>query len=342
MGKGLDSFVLNDECIARLSRFQSRTAYTFATAQSSELYKYDVVKMAIEVSHPVFTGSNDLSNNFKHPFLMHIIQVITATHDRFLSDTKLDPKRSLTEAFHWSRGAALLNQKLSYPIRPQDRDAIWASAAMLGVANITSLEASTPAEAWPLKLADSSDLTWLYISQGKMALWDATNPLRPDSIFHFMADEYNVVMTEPSVLATEQMPTAFVSLCQLDEPLASENNPYYSAVSILAQLLPIECSQATMKSYLQFLNNMKAPFKKLLRQKDSRALLIMAYWYGGMQQSLWWVERRARLECQAICLYLERYHGDERDIQKMLVLPRKQCGLESSNTFTDIQLINVY
>lgn len=259
---------------------------------------------------------------------MHIIQVVTATHDRFSSNTGLDPKRSLAEAFHWSRGAALLNQKISYPIKPQDRDALWASAAMLGIANITSLEASTPAEAWPLKLTDSSDLTWLYIAQGKMALWEATNPLRPDSIFHTMGEEYNAIMTEPSLLATEQMPSAFVSLCRLDEPLARENNPYYSAVSILSQLLPIKCSQATMKSYLQFLNNMKAPFKRLLRQKDPRSLLIMAYWYGCMQQSLWWVERRARLECQAICLYLERCYGDECDIQKMLVLPRKQCGLQ--------------
>lgn len=213
------------------------------------------------------------------------------------------------------------------PIRPQDRDPIWASAAMLGIANITSLEASAPEDAWPLKPADPSDLTWLHVSSGKMALWEATDPLRPDSIFHGMADEYAMIISEPSLLEVENLSPEFVDICRLYEPLARDCNPYYSAVSILSQLLPIKCSQGTMKAYLHFLNFMKPPFKTLLHQKDSRALLIMAYWYGAMCESLWWTERRARLECQAICLYLEKYHGNEENIQKMLALPRIQCGL---------------
>lgn len=258
---------------------------------------------------------------------MHVIQVITATHDRLLLNTKDNAKRSLTEAYHWSRGAALLNKKLSFPILPQDRDALWASAAMLGIANVTSLEAFTPTEAWPLKSTESSDLTWLYLTRGKMALWDATDPLRPDSIFHSMTDEYAIISTEPSLLAPENMLPEFVELCRLNEPLACEHNPYYAPVSILSRLLPIKCEQATMKEYLLFLNFMKSPFRNLLHKKDSRALLIMAYWYGAMWDSLWWVERRARLECQAICLYLENRHGDEEDVQKMLLVPRMQCGL---------------
>lgn len=257
---------------------------------------------------------------------MHVIQVITATHERFLASPR-NAQRSLIESYHWSRGAASLNQKISSPIRPQDRDALWASAAMLGIANVTSLEASTPTEAWPMKPADPSDLTWLHLTRGKMALWKATDPLRPDSVFHFMKDEYVTMSTEPSLLEVQDMLPEFVELCRLDEPLACDRNPYYSAVSTLSQLLPIKCTRATMKNYLVFLNFMKVPFRNLLHQKDSRALLIMAYWYGAMWDSLWWVERRARLECQAICMYLERHNGSERDIQKMLLLPRIQCGL---------------
>lgn len=247
-------------------------------------------------------------------------------HDR-LSSVRGDPKRSLTETYHWSRGAALLNRKLASPIQPQDRDALWASAAMLGIANITSIEASTPEEAWPLSSSETSDLTWIHLAQGKKALWDATDPLRPDSIFHSMKDEYATMSSEPSLLALEGMLPGFVDLCRLYEPLAYQNNPYYSAVSVLSQLLPFKCTQATMKIYLLFLNFMKAPFKGLLHQKDSRALLIMAYWYGAMWDSLWWVERRARLECQAICLYLEKNHKSEKDIQTLLIFPQRKCGL---------------
>ncbi|KAJ5391688.1 hypothetical protein N7509_007178 [Penicillium cosmopolitanum] len=328
VGAGPDSFVLEVDGLARLSRFQTHTVYTFATLRSTELYKNEVVRMAMEVSRLIHSCRNVdmiILKFPKHPFLMHVIQVITATHDRLLANPG-NGKRSLVEAYHWSRGAALLNEKIASPIRPQDRDALWASAAMLGIANVTSLEASTPTEAWPMKPDDLSDLTWLHLTRGKMALWEATDPLRPDSIFHFMKDEYVTISTEPCLLEAQSMLPGFVELCRLDEPLACDRNPYYSAVSILSQVLPIKCTRATMKNYLVFLSFMKVPFRNLLHQKDPRALLVMAHWYGAMWESLWWIERRARLECQAICLYLERCHGNERDIQNMLLLPRIQCG----------------
>lgn len=47
---GPSSFTLSTEDLARLSRFQCRTAYTFATARSTGLYKNEVVRMALEVS----------------------------------------------------------------------------------------------------------------------------------------------------------------------------------------------------------------------------------------------------------------------------------------------------
>lgn len=50
VGIGPDSFTLNVDDLSRLSRFQNRTAYTFATVQSTELYKNDVVRLAMEVS----------------------------------------------------------------------------------------------------------------------------------------------------------------------------------------------------------------------------------------------------------------------------------------------------
>lgn len=259
---------------------------------------------------------------------MHIIQVITAMHDRALNNSSDNVKRSLTETYHWSRAAALLNQ-ISFPIRPQDRDSLWASAGMVGVASFASLEAVTPEEAWPLKPADSSDLTWLRLFDGKMSLWEATDPLRPDSIFHSMATEYAMMKTEPPSLEVERIPRGFVELYCLDEPLACDHNPYYPAVSFLSGLLPIQCTQATISNYLGFMDAMTPSFKYLLHEKDARALLLMAYWYGGMCESLWWVSRRSRLECQAICLYLEKYHAEEGDILKILKLPRIQCGLAS-------------
>lgn len=258
---------------------------------------------------------------------MHVILTITATHDRYLAITPETAKRSLTEAYHWSRGAALLNKKLSNPIIPQDRDALWAAAAMLGIASFTSIEASSPKEAWPLKPYDPADLDWVNMSQGKEAIWNATDPLRPDSIFHVMADEYRALMATPRLCEINEIPDELVRLCGLDELSAAQQNPYYTAVSMLVQLGGIQCTQTTMTKYLAFLRFMEPAFRNLLHRKDARALLILANWYAPMCQSLWWIARRARLECQAICLYLGKHHPDETDIQKMLICPRKQCGL---------------
>lgn len=263
---------------------------------------------------------------------MHIILTVTAAHDRYSSMAPDTSKRSLTEAYHWSRGAALLNKKLSSPIRPHDRDALWAAAAMLGIASATSIEASTPFEAWPLKPSDPSDLNWLEMSKGKDAIWKATNPLRPDSIFHAMADEYRALMARPPPSKLEDIPVDFVQLCHLNEPQAQQDNPYFSAVSMLAQLWHVKCTPASMTRYLKFVSFMDPRFRSLLHQKDPRALLILAYWYAPMCESLWWMARRALLECQAICLYLEKYHADEAGIQRMLALPKLQCGLLVSIT----------
>src|SRR6202022_3727073 len=100
----------------------------------------------------------------QHPFLMHAVLSLTLMHDRHLSalNTKLSP----TEAFHWYQGTALFNSKLSGPIQPSERDALWAAAALLGTIAIYYVEANTPEEAWPLKSPSSLDLNWLRMSAG--------------------------------------------------------------------------------------------------------------------------------------------------------------------------------
>ncbi|KAJ5097228.1 hypothetical protein N7456_007949 [Penicillium angulare] len=312
VGDGPRSFTMDPDSLARLDRFQKRTVFTFGGQSAFRVYQNDVTRLAI-----------------KHPFLMHIILAITATHDRYLSVTLNNSKRSLSEAYHSARGATLLVEKLSNPIMYEDRDAIWASAAMLGIASMTSVDASDPAEAWPMKKFNPSDLDWLNMAVGKEAIWRATNPLRPDSIFHGMADDFRALMHRPPLRALEEIPKDFVHLLSLDGPVPLDKNPYYTAISVLAGLWRDSCTRDSMPTYMGFLNYMDPSFRSLLLLKDPRALLIFGYWYACMQGSQWWVHNRAQLECQAICLYLEKYHASDIDIQRMLVYPKMRCGIGS-------------
>lgn len=260
---------------------------------------------------------------------MRIILAVTATHDRYLLTAPDNSKRSVAEVYHGAQGAALLSEKLSSPIRYEDRDALWSSAAMLGIASISSIEASSPAEAWPLKPDDLSDLDWLNLSVGKKAIWRATDPLRPDSIFYPMADVYIQSMKRPPLRDLSELAPDFIQLCSLDEPLACGQNPYYSAVSILSDLWEATDTREMTGRYISFLSLMELDFRSLLDCKDPRALLIFAYWYALLSNSLWFITRRARLECQSICLYLEKYHADDGDIQRMLKVPKAKCDFDS-------------
>ncbi|MCJ1379777.1 hypothetical protein MMC17_002880 [Xylographa soralifera] len=259
---------------------------------------------------------------------MHAVQATTAIHDRFLYASP-DAPLTTTELYHLSQAAALFNRKLSEPIKPSERDALWITAVLLGSTTFAQIEASKPEEAWPLASSKPSDLEWLQISSCKEAVWNLTNPLRPDGIFHMIADEYHNEYLAPAAVTSEieGIPPLFLQLYGLDTLSTADNSPYFSAVYTIANLLRIEGDCLSNTRYLSFIGHMKPDFKRLVELKDSRALLIMAYWYAMGIHLTWWIQRRAQMECQATCLYLERYYTDETLIQDLLRFPKIKCGL---------------
>jgi hypothetical protein len=260
---------------------------------------------------------------------MHAVQTITATHDRYLS-ASTSPRQTVTEVYHLSRTAALFNQKLSTPIQPRDRDAFWATAALLGTIAFSWIDAATPEEAWPLRPAEPSDLEWLRMSESKATIWNMTNPLRPDSVFHVLKDDFRsdgFISHAIPGSGIAGLPEAFVRLCGLDEMSTGDSSLYYAAVHTLALLLEVECEQATVVRFLGFICHMQPAFKRLLELKDPRALLLLAYWYAKVCRAVWWLEWRAVMECRATCLYLERYHAEETAVLELLLFPKMRCGL---------------
>ena len=259
---------------------------------------------------------------------MHAIQATTAIHDRFLYASPHAPLTT-TELYHLSEAAALFNRKLSAPIEPSERDALWIAAVLLGSTTFAQIEASKPEEAWPLASPKPSDLEWLQICSHKAAVWALADPFRPDGVFHTLADEYYKEYIVPASIRPriEGVPPLFLQLYGLDTLSTADNSPYFSAVYTIASLLRIEEDCLTNTRYLSFISHMKPDFKRLVELKDSRALLVMAYWYAMGIHSTWWIQRRAEIECQATCLYLERYYSDETVLQYLLRFPKMKCGL---------------
>lgn len=299
---------LDRQSLDRLTRFQMRTVLSIGTARAARLYQTETVRLACA-----------------NPYLMHVVQALTAIHDRYLSLSS-DPGQIF---YHLSRAAALFNQKLSAPIQPHERDALWATAVLLGIIALSSIEASTPEEAWPLKRSDPFDLEWIRMSGNKKAICNIANPLRPDSVFRALAEDYRtgIMLFAPSSPGIEGIPSAFIQLYGLDSSSTAKNSPYFVALHELAPLLHMKCEMPTMWPFLSFISHMPPDFMRLLQRKEPRALLLLTYWYAMVCQSVWWIERRATMECQATCLYLERYHADDTAIQGLLRFPKMRCGL---------------
>ncbi|KAK9389411.1 hypothetical protein V1515DRAFT_261848 [Lipomyces mesembrius] len=119
---------LTEENLSRLQRFQIRTVLSLGPPELRQLYENGVYRLT-----------------FRHPFLMHFAQSLTSIHDRYLSP--IPGRRTIEEIHYWTKGVALFNRKLSAPLHPADRDAIWAAATMLGVITFASIEVPTPRKA---------------------------------------------------------------------------------------------------------------------------------------------------------------------------------------------------
>ena len=261
---------------------------------------------------------------------MHGVLSLTLMHDRYLSGAS-NTKLSVTEAFHWYQSTALFIDKLAKPIDFSERDALWATAACLGTIAFYYLEAKTPEEAWPLKAPSPMDLNWLSLSEGKTTLWKMTRP-RPSaakSIFGILSSYQNTAPRPAplNVHGLEALPSEFIRLCGLDSASTSVNNPYHAVASSLAKSLYSDSKLTIVMSFLTFMMTIAPEYRELLKRKDPCALLLLAYWFAKMCQfPHWWIIKRASLEGQAICIYLQRYYGDNADIQKLVQYPMMMCG----------------
>lgn len=250
-------------------------------------------------------------------------------HDRYLRGD-VEPEQTIAEAYHWYKGAAMFNKVLSRPVKAEEKDALWATAALLGAVAFACIDAKTPEQAWPLRPASDNDLEWLRMSDGKKSVMRIADPYRPDSAFAEVAPliRRDIDGVSPPNPIVEALPVGFIKLFNLGSGSTRGSNPYHSPAAVLSRLLDIECTQQTMLKYLSFISFVEPEYKRLLEQKDPRALLLLSYWFAKICPSnQWWMQRRALLECQSICIFLQRYHWHNIELQRLLNYPRMMCGL---------------
>lgn len=261
---------------------------------------------------------------------MRAALLVTRMHDRYLFAAQ-PSSLSVTEASLWHQSVASFKRKMCEPIQPSERDALWATSAILATISFFHIEAKTPEEAWPLTQPSSLDLNWLKLSDGKRAVWSITQPLRSDCTLRALALEHTTVSkiarTAPGL---ERLPPELLTLCGLDSISATSGNPYFTAASTLAQAWNTDSIQTIFLNFFCFITTTSPEYREMLGQKDHRALLLLAYWYAKVCQTHhWWALPRAALECQAICIYLSRCRHQDPLIHELLRYPRTLCGVST-------------
>jgi hypothetical protein len=255
----------------------------------------------------------------QHSFLMHSLLALTMMHDRHLQCTLAT--QTTTETFHQYQSIALFNARLAKPVQPSPPEsvALWVTAILLGIMSFCRVEATTPEDAWPLKPTSASDLAWLAMSEGKTQLWKMTQPFTTESRFAALVppSAKGIVPKSSTTSELNVLPLELVNMCGLDK-VADNRNPYHAVAATLAKVFN-EDYISTLLSFLVLINNIPPKYKLLLRQKDPRALLLLAYWYAKLCEfELWWIRPRASLEGHAICIYLGRYHQDDSRLQSLM------------------------
>ncbi|KAF2195174.1 hypothetical protein K469DRAFT_743806 [Zopfia rhizophila CBS 207.26] len=292
-----------EEDLEIVKRFQSRTVMTIGTSYSAPMYRDSITVLA-----------------FSHPFLMHMILSLTLLHDAHhasSSSSSLSFAYTTLSLHHWNTATAIFNNVLSQPIKPSSRDALWATAALIGALVFAFVESPDVEQAWPLRASDPHDLDWLKLSEGKKAIWQIAEPTREDSVFRLLAKEREsnpvpgwIADNDLSGLSPE-----LKALFNLRPDSTVHNNPYHLPVIILLRLQSFIPNHDNVLNFLYFMGYMTPEFRILLEIKDPRALLLLGWWFKRVEVcEIWWMRRRAQVEGKAIAVWLGRWFGGEKGL----------------------------
>ncbi|CZT42012.1 related to C6 finger domain protein [Rhynchosporium secalis] len=243
---------------------------------------------------------------------------MAAVHGRYLG-IQPTAKHSTREVSHSSQCTASFSKCLKEDIKEEQRDAIWATAVMLANIAFASLNISSHEDAWPLKMSDPSDLQWLRLKVSDKALWKIADPVRPSSAFWKMSNTFSDILQLSPTRGIDGISPGLTEVCRLDSSSTAEDEVYFAFAHALSRLLGIPRGTATLGQVFSVLNTVTKEFYLCLETKDPVALLLLYLWYARAKRCRWWIDIRARYEIPAIREYLQRQHGDDENIQALII-----------------------
>jgi len=259
---------------------------------------------------------------------MHTILAAACLH---LNHCEPDNKvRQAQEAYHWKSAVKSYRKAMRLPVGPHNVDALFGTCMLLGTSTLCPI-GFRPEQSWVFT-SNPADLNWLALQSGLRCLILMAKPYIPNSIWNIpfseMGEEQRAF--EDNRPGREGLHQGLANFCGIDETTTEETSPYYEPLRMLSPMLEMK-PYDQVEHYnivVSFIGRLQPEFINLLRAKDTRALMILAYWMGRicpMSSFQPWIVARIVPECIAVCMYLEQTSTDPVTLS-LLEFPAKACG----------------
>ncbi|KAF7597133.1 hypothetical protein BBP40_009471 [Aspergillus hancockii] len=263
------------------------------------------------------------------PYLMYTILAAGALRiNRTCPGNKIG---ELAEAYFSQRAVVLFQAALQFGLTQKSIDGLISACMILGLLSLYPPSFSAP-ESWVFT-GEPGDLNWLCLQGGLTCLIAEAGPLLQHCIWadpFAHSDEWEGKLCQYD-LQQSHFHEALASLCGINKvsttTTATTTNPYYNAVKLLSPLLMLDATAENAALAATWIGRLEHQFVALLRQRDRRALVVLAHWMGllcTLSRFEPWVEGRVRQECIAICMYLENLRDPA--IRLFLEYPASSCG----------------
>ncbi|KAF2716730.1 hypothetical protein K431DRAFT_234731 [Polychaeton citri CBS 116435] len=294
-----------------LQHFQNVTCATLGSDLACDVLQKTAAKLAWGNAH-----------------LMHMVLAISAAHMKRLAGgchaRTVTPSYEAIEAKHWQHGLQMYQAKLSSPNGVRGEFDSIVATTVLSTFVSYAIDDEVPRDVFSNLNKDAFDsaLSPLGATSGFRALrilygeFDAQSSWAP--VLYAADDDLATFTTETP--GTSGMPRAFVHLCGLNERSNSQNEPYHRLLRLLTPLLRLPYNKNNFAKLMAYMGRTWSEYKPLIGKRDPIALLLLSYWFALLRQmDQWWLQRRARTECNAIVAHLSE-NPDPR-IRALLFFP---------------------
>ncbi|RDW86108.1 Zn(II)2Cys6 transcription factor domain-containing protein [Aspergillus mulundensis] len=266
---------------------------------------------------------------FDSTYLMYTIMGCGILHMNRLSPGSVNESRELAEAYFWERALRLYSSALQHPITEKNVSALISACMLIGVTSLAPANFEIK-DSWVFT-GRSSDLNWLAIQGGLACILKMAAQYVPGSIWGEPFSQSNAAESQlfhyEILKGREGLHEQLADLCGITDDTTEATSPYWYPIKLLTPYLALEANAQNAVQCTTWMGRIEPAFVNLCRERDPRALVILAYWMGLMcSVSRWqpWVEGRVRQECIAVCIYLESLGIEE--VRPFLDFPAAAAG----------------